>query len=441
MATLSNFGEQFASSVLKRYYQNALTPAITNRDYEGEIKKPGDRVNILSFLNDALMSDYTVGSDMASETIIDNEDTLVVEKRKYFNFSLDRLEDLFTYAGNIPESLLINRSYVLERETDKYVLDKAADAKAGSWIGMDVRVSGVTHTQCSLVTTATGGTVTLLADSTVEASNIGVVEQPLDAALVHAGFEAGDVGKGFRVRSTATFVSPWLKITSVTSSVSATVTEWDGETAGSDFPEGWNLRNVYGGDGINFVNVAGTDRAIYDQSVTQAGLGWEIQAARATSVTAASIFDQITLLGEKLDINEVPNEDRWMAVPAEVKTMIIQSAELQPTGIAEIYKGTVINGMVAKVGGFNIYVASSNRFSTRAGHKTGIDSDAALAGTRGFLIPAGHKGFITYADKWSESRVIPAENQFAKKYQGLYLYGALVTSYGRKLGTILFGSV
>jgi hypothetical protein len=442
MSTLSNFGEQFSSKVLKKYYQNAVTPSIVNRDYEGEIKKPGDRVNILSFLNDALMSDYAVGTDMNLEQIIDNEDTLVVEKRKYFNFSLDRLEKLFTYGGDIPENLLENRAAVLEREIDKYVLTKGTDAKAGSWIGMDVRVNGLTHTQASVVTTATGGTVTLLADSTVEASNIGVVEQPGDAALVHAGFEAADVGKGFRLRSTATYVSPWWKITAVTSSVSATITEWDGETTGSDFAseQAPSLRGIYGGDGITFNRYGDGPRTLITQQLTQAGMGWEIQAARATAISAASVYDQVTLLAEKLNANEVPAEDRWLVVPPEIKTMLLQASETQPTGIADLYKGTVVNGKFMRMGGFDIHVATSNRFSSRVGHKTGDDSDVALTGSNGYLIVAGHKGFITYADKWSESRVVDAENQFAKKYQGLYLYGALVTSYGRKLGAILYGN-
>jgi hypothetical protein len=105
MATLSNFGEQFAGRVLAKAYAEAVTPAIVNRNYEGEIQKPGDRVNILSFLNNILLSDYTVGSDMNSETIVDAEDVLIVEKRKYYNFSLDKVETLFTYAGNIPDGL------------------------------------------------------------------------------------------------------------------------------------------------------------------------------------------------------------------------------------------------------------------------------------------------------------------------------------------------
>src|SRR3990167_1297918 len=100
MATLSNFGEQFASKVLEKTYQSAVFPAIVNKDYEGEFQKPGDRVNILSFLNSLLQSDYVVGTDMALETIVDAEDQLIVEKRKYFHFALDRLEDLFTYGGD-----------------------------------------------------------------------------------------------------------------------------------------------------------------------------------------------------------------------------------------------------------------------------------------------------------------------------------------------------
>src|SRR3990172_3585610 len=134
--TLSNFGEQFAGKTLSRVYQNAVFQGITNKDYEGEIKKPGDRVNILSFLNSILLSDYTVGSDMSSETIVDAEDQLVVEKRKYYNFSLDRLEDLFTYGQDIPENLLRDSAMVLERTIDAYVLDKfGSETKAGNWIG------------------------------------------------------------------------------------------------------------------------------------------------------------------------------------------------------------------------------------------------------------------------------------------------------------------
>jgi hypothetical protein len=441
MANLSNFGEQFASSVLKRVYANAVVDAIVNRNYEGEIKKPGDRVNILSFLNDILLSDYTVGSDMNSETIIDAEDQLVVEKRRYFNFSLDRLEDLFTYAGDIPEDLLNNASKVLEREIDTYVLGKAGDASVLNWVGTNLVVagSGVTAgTMASITTTATGGTIQINGNFT--AGNFAVVENPVDGNTYMGGFEAFDIGKGIRLRSTSTFVSPWYKITAVASSVSASITEWDGATSGSDFKEGFTLRGIYGGDGLNFPK-ANTGDQSWMIGGTQEGLGWEFQAAIATSVSAATIYDQVTVLAQKLDEAEISDTDRKLTVPPEIKTQLLQASELQPTGIAEIYSGTVLNGRVMRFAGFDVHMAIGSRVSTRVGKSAGTTADMALTtGSIGYQILANHTGFITYADKWSETRVVDAENQFAKKYQGLFLYGALVPAARRKFGAVLFGN-
>jgi hypothetical protein len=441
MATLSNFGEQFAARVLERTYQNAVVDAIVNRNYEGEIRKPGDRVNIVSFLNDIILSDYSVGSDMSSETIIDNEDTMVVEKRRYFNFSLDRLEDLFTYAGDIPEDLLMNASKVLEREIDTYVLAKAGDADVRNWVGVNLVVTGGTQTMASITTTATGGTISVVMSASVidDATKGATVENPVDGNLYFGGFTDADVGKGIRLRSTSTFVSPWYKITSVTNSVTASITEWDGAASGSDFEEGHTLRGLFGGDGRNFPKYGDGNASL----LTMTGLGWEFQAAIATSVSAASIYDQVTLLAEALDEREVSDVDRKMTVPPTIKTQLLQAAEMQPDGIAEIYSGTVIQGRVMRFGGFDVHVAAGSRVSTRAGHptSTGNGGDVVTtAGSTGYQLLANHTGMITYADKWAETRVVDAENQFAKKYQGLFLYGALVPAYRRKYGAVLFGN-
>jgi len=444
MATLTNFGEQFASKVLSKTYQRAVHPAIVNRDYEGEIKKPGDRVNILSFLNDILLSDYAVGSDMNSETIVDAEDVLVVEKRKYYNFSLDRLEDLFTYAGNIPENLLENQSAVLERTIDSYVLDAfSSDVKAGNWIGIDLYVRGSGQTMASLATSATGGTVTISTNVVNGGDgNTGPSpwENPRDGSTYLAGFETSDLYKGFRLVSTASFVSPWYRISGITNTMVCTVTEWDEATSGSDFPEGDTLRGLFGGDGRTFPRYGDGNAKL----TTMSNLGWEIQSAAATAVTASTIYDQVTLLDEKLNENEIPTEGRHFTVTPAIITQLKQATELQPTGISEIFTGTVINGRVMRVGGFDVHSAAGARVSTRAGHSTasGFGSDISLTtGAVGHLLGANHPAMITYADKWSESRVVDAENQFAKKYQGLFLYGKKVPAYRRKYGAVLFGSI
>lgn len=441
--TLSNFGEQFASKVLSRVYNSALYRAITNSDYEGEIKKPGDRVNILSFLNDILLSDYAVGSDMNSETIIDAEDQLIVEKRKYYNFSLDQLENLFTYAGDIPSSLLDNQANVLERTIDTYVLDKfSSETKAGNWVGVRLYVRGSGQTMASITTTATGGTIVISTNAEDGGVNTGPTpwENPEDGLTYMCGFESpNDLYKGIRLVSTATLVTPWYRISGITDTMTVTVTEWDGAVSGSDFEEGYTLRGLFGGDGRSFPKY-GTGEASFDK---YSGCGWEIQAAIATAVTAATIYDQVTLLAEKLDDNEIPPEGRKFVVNPPGVTMLRQCAETQPSGIAEIYTGTVLNGKVARFGAFDIHSAAGARITTRAGRSTaaGFGSDIALtAGTNGYVLPAIHPAMITFAEKWSESRVVEAENQFAKKYQGLFLFGAKVPAQRRKYGAVLFAS-
>lgn len=440
MSRLAFFGEQFASKTLEKTYQAAIVDSIVNRNYEGEIKKPGDRVNILSFLNSMTLGDYVVGTDMASEAIVDAEDQLVVEKRKYWNFSLDRLEDAFTYADDIVDNISTDAAKVLEKEIDTYILSKAGEVKVGNWIGVNLKVDGSGQTMASIVTTATGGTVTITGYAQANAQEIGAVENPIDGALYFGGFEQTDVGKGFRLRSTAVFVSPWYRISSVTNTVVATLTEWDEATAGSDFEEGFTLRGLFGGDGKNFPKYGDGNASL----LTMSSLGWEIQAAIATAVSSASIYNQVTLLAEALDENEVENMNRHLTVPPQLVTQLKQSSALQPTGIAEIYTGTVINGRVMRVGAFDVHMAAGSRVSTRTGHSTATGAlapDVSVSpGTIGTQILANHTGMITFAEKWSESRVVDAENQFAKKYQGLFLYGALVPKYRRKYGAMLFGS-
>lgn len=439
---ITNFGEQFASSVLKKTYANAVFEGIVNRDYQGEIKKPGDRVNILSFLNSGELQDYTVGSDMAVQQIVDAEDQLIVEKRKAYNISLDAIEEMFTYAGDIPASLILEQSKTLEKTIDTYVLNKSGEeTKAGSWIGIDFYIAGAASgTSASIVTSATGGTLTVGSTgvATVE-SSVGAVENPRDGGTYFAGFQNADLYKGVRLVSTAAFVSPWYRISGITSSTVATITEWDEATTGPDFEENYTLRGLFGGDGISFPKYGTGDAAL----TTMMGLGWEFQAAIATSVTAATIYDQTTLLAQALDENDVSAEDRKLVVPPAGFTMLRQASELQPTGIAEIYTGTILNGRVMRFGGFTVHSATGARISTRASHSpgTGVANDVVLtAATTGYIIPALHTGMITYADKWSESRVVNAENQFARKYQGLFLFGAKVPRYRRKYGSVLFGS-
>ena len=171
------------------------------------------------------------------------------------------------------------------------------------------------------------------------------------------------------------------------------------------------------------------------------GLGWELQAAIPTTVTSSNIYEHFTYLAEILDKGFVAQDDRNIAVPFSVRSMLLQASELQPSGIEMIYTDTIRNGKVGRVAGFDIHVTHQGRFSTKVGHSTstsqGSDT-AAVAGTTGYCWPAIHKSFLTFAFKWSESRTAQAEKQFAKLYQGLSLYGAKVPIIRRTAGALLY---
>lgn len=432
---MTDFGEKFAAKVLRRFYANSLVPAISNSNYEGEIKQAGDRVNILSFPGDMQLADYTAHSDMSLYEVYDMEDQLVVEKRKYTNFEIDKLEDLFTYVDDGPSALVESSSKSIERAVDTYVLEQAQYAKAGSWVGIDFRVVGSSRdTEASVATTATGGTVTVSVNSV---NGDGTVEHG-DGTLDYGGFTAADTGKPIRLTSGTSWATGWYRITGVTNSTTVTVENWDGATEAMDIPNGDVLRNLYGAASFTGGEINGDGKP-----TTEGGWGWELQAARATALTATTVYDVMTLLAEKLDTNEVPDDDRHVIVTPEVVTLLRQAAELQPA-ISMAYEAVILNGKVGRCGGFDIHVASGSRVSSRTGHptSTGQGADVALTtGSRGYQVLANHRSFVTFAYKWSENRVVEAEDRFAKKYQALHLYGAKVPGIRRKSGALAFVTI
>jgi len=438
---LDNFGIQFAQKTERRFWQSAVTPMIANTKYEGEIKKAGDTVRILSFLHEITFEDYVAGTDMTTQALFDSQDTLTVEKRKSFNFTIDRLEDLFTYADDVSDNRVESAAKEMEKQIDSYVLEFAAQAKAGNWVGINLRVPGATtDTMASIATTATGGTITIMGDAgaTVVGASPGVVESPEDGLLYFAGFQSpADLGKPIRLTSGTTWATEWYRITVINSSVSVEVTNWDGATEGAGIPNGDILRGLYGGE--EFTSDLNGD----GKPIGATGWGWEVQAAVSTSVTAANSYEQLVLLAGKLDKNEIPDTERHFTIPSQMTEVLRNASELQPA-IAMAYEGVILNGKVGRGVGFDIHQAVGTRVSTRVSRARATQTvgDAPVSGVAqvGYQMLANHINFVSFAYKWSESRVVDAENQFAKKYQGLHLYGAVVPALRRKGGAVLFGS-
>lgn len=438
LGNMDDFGEQFAAKTVRRIWQNAVFPSITNNMYEGEIKKAGDRVNLLSFPGVAQLEDYVAGTDMGTNRVFDLEDQLTVEKRKSHSFAIDRLEDLFTYVDDAQDNLIENVAMEVERTIDSYVLEFAQFAKAGSWVGIDIRVAGSSaDTHASISTSATGGTLSVQG-APANGGQVGTIEHG-DGTLDYFGFEdPQDVGKPIRLTSGTTWATEWYRITGVTDSQTVSIENWDGATEAWDIPNGDILRGLGGG----FLYTGGA--ANQDgKPTTEVGWGWEYQSGRATSIASGTIYEQLVALAEKLDENEIPDTDRHLTVTPAIVGILKNASEVIPA-IQMAYEGVVINGRVGRAGGFDIHSAAGARLSTRLEKSTssGQGADVSLSdGSRATQVLANHTSYCTFAYKWAESRVVDAEDQFAKKYQALHLFGAQVPGIRRRAGAMLFGTI
>src|SRR3990167_5341338 len=136
---LNDFGIKFHRRVLRKFYEQALTPVVCNTDYEGEVKDFGDRLRILSFLHDIQMNTYTAGTDMGTQALFDNSEELVINQQQYYNFAIDKVEELFTYGSDVAETLIQNASKEEEKTVDNFSLaTMAAGARAGNWLGQNI---------------------------------------------------------------------------------------------------------------------------------------------------------------------------------------------------------------------------------------------------------------------------------------------------------------
>jgi N4-gp56 family major capsid protein len=95
-------------------------PAITNRNYEGEISQSGDTVRITS------ISDPTIGTYVPNVTAItpenltDAQRTLLIDQAKYFAFEVDDVE-MRQAKGDVMPEAMSRAAYKLADVVDQYI--------------------------------------------------------------------------------------------------------------------------------------------------------------------------------------------------------------------------------------------------------------------------------------------------------------------------------
>jgi len=89
--------EIWSGKLLIKFYDATVLTAISNTDYEGEIKNHGDKVKIRT-VPDITIRDYIKGQALTSERPESDPLELLIDKGKYFNFVID---DVDAYQADI----------------------------------------------------------------------------------------------------------------------------------------------------------------------------------------------------------------------------------------------------------------------------------------------------------------------------------------------------
>ena len=129
----------------------------------------------------------------------------------------------------------------------------------------------------------------------------------------------------------------------------------------------------------------------------------EVGAPRTLDKT--SIIDFIVDLGSVLDEQNIPESDRWLALPVWACGMIKQS-DLKDASLSGDGVSMLRNGRVGMVDRFMIY--RSNLLA-----KSGAEVN----------IIAGHKSALTFASQMLNSETLRAESTFGTLVRGLQVYG------------------
>ncbi len=124
-------------------------------------------------------------------------------------------------------------------------------------------------------------------------------------------------------------------------------------------------------------------------------------------LTSTNIYGYIADLGEMLDTDNIPAEDRHLVLTPKYKTMLLKSDEF--TRATSLGDKVIQNGYIGNVAGFSVHV------STNLQPVSGVVN-----------LMAFNREFVSFASQVNKIEHVRPYNMFADAVKGLYLYGSKV---------------
>lgn len=139
--------------------------------------------------------------------------------------------------------------------------------------------------------------------------------------------------------------------------------------------------------------------------------------AAPRGVSSSTILDAIVEAGQVLDEQNIPEQGRFMLVPAWALGLIKRS-DLKDASLAGDTQSILRNGRVGMIDRFTLYLSNLLPSAT-----VNTGTSAAPVNVKAFHLIAGHKNGLTFASQMTEMEDIRLEKRFADAVRGLQVYG------------------
>lgn len=127
----------WSRKLLERFYDATVLNAISNTDYEGEIKNYGDTV-IVNKIPDITINNYRMGDNLNVERPLADTDSMLIDQGKYWSFIMDDVADAQSMINIVPkwaENASERLKIVVDTDVLAFLVGKAAATNRGATAG------------------------------------------------------------------------------------------------------------------------------------------------------------------------------------------------------------------------------------------------------------------------------------------------------------------
>lgn len=140
-------------------------------------------------------------------------------------------------------------------------------------------------------------------------------------------------------------------------------------------------------------------------------------SAAPLAVTKSNVLDLIVDAGQVLDEQNIPEQGRYLIVPAWMLGLIKKS-DLKDASLAGDSTSILRNGRVGMIDRFTLYLSNLLPKAT-----VDIDPSTGVTNVSAFHLLAGHTNGLTFASQMTEMENLRLQTRFADAVRGLQVYG------------------